>query len=195
MYYITICTKNRKCYLGEILDEEMILSEMGQVVYNEWLKTPERRPNMNLELGAFIIMPNHFHGILIIGDNDFNKQTEKPTQNGGRDAMHQNGRDAMHQNGRDAMHQNGRDAMHRVSTGECCNRFGPQSKNLASIIRGFKSSVTTHARKNDIVFAWQPRFYDHVIRSIDDYNRISNYIINNPANWHKDRHFIRNNSQ
>jgi REP element-mobilizing transposase RayT len=195
MYYITICTKNRKCYLGEILDEEMILSEMGQVVYNEWLKTPERRPNMNLELGAFIIMPNHFHGILIIGDNDFNKQTEKPTQNGGRDAMHQNGRDAMHQNGRDAMHQNGRDAMHRVSTGECCNRFGPQSKNLASIIRGFKSSVTTHARKNDIVFAWQPRFYDHVIRSIDDYNRISNYIINNPANWHKDRHFILNNSQ
>jgi REP element-mobilizing transposase RayT len=195
MYYITICTKNRKCYLGEILDEEMILSEMGQVVYNEWLKTPERRPNMNLELGAFIIMPNHFHGILIIGDNDFNKQTEKPTQNGGRDAMHQNGRDAMHQNGRDAMHQNGRDAMHRVSTGECCNRFGPQSKNLASIIRGFKSSVTTHARKNDIVFAWQLRFYDHVIRSIDDYNRISNYIINNPANWHKDRHFIRNNSQ
>jgi REP element-mobilizing transposase RayT len=195
MYYITICTKNRKCYLGEILDEEMILSEMGQVVYNEWLKTPERRPNMNLELGAFIIMPNHFHGILIIGDNDFNKQTEKPTQNGGRDAMHQNGRDAMHQNGRDAMHQNGRDAMHRVSTGECCNRFGPQSKNLASIIRGFKSSVTTHARKNDIVFAWQPRFYDHVIRSIDDYNRISNYIINNPANWHTDRHFIRNNSQ
>jgi REP element-mobilizing transposase RayT len=187
MYYITICTKNRKCYLGEILDEEMILSEMGQVVYNEWLKTPERRPNMNLELGAFIIMPNHFHGILIIGDNDFNKQTEKPTQNGGRDAMHQNGRDAMH--------QNGRDAMHRVSTGECCNRFGPQSKNLASIIRGFKSSVTTHARKNDIVFAWQPRFYDHVIRSIDDYNRISNYIINNPANWHTDRHFIRNNSQ
>jgi REP element-mobilizing transposase RayT len=195
MYYITICTKNRKCYLGEILDEEMILSEMGQVVYNEWLKTPERRPNMNLELGAFIIMPNHFHGILIIGDNDFNNQTENQTQNNDRDAMHQNGRDAMHQNGRDAMHQNGRDAMHRVSTGECCNRFGPQSKNLASIIRGFKSSVTTHARKNDIVFAWQPRFYDHVIRSIDDYNRISNYIINNPANWHTDRHFIRNNSQ
>ncbi|MGM0600814.1 MAG: hypothetical protein ACQETH_13470, partial [Candidatus Rifleibacteriota bacterium] len=88
-----------------------------------------------------------------------------------------------------------RDAMHRVSTGECCNRFGPQSKNLASIIRGFKSSVTTHARKNNLVFAWQTRFYDHVIRSIDDYNRISNYIINNPANWHKDRHFILNNSQ
>jgi REP element-mobilizing transposase RayT len=157
MYYITICTKNRKCYLGEILDEEMILSEMGQVVYNEWLKTPEKRPDMVLDLGAFIIMPNHFHGILIIGDNDFNNQTEN---NGNR-----------------------------------CNRFGPQTKNLASIIRGFKSSVTTHARKNNLVFAWQPRFYDHVIRSIDDYNRISNYIINNPANWHKDRHFILNNSQ
>jgi hypothetical protein len=69
------------------------------------------------------------------------------------------------------------------------NQFAPQSKNLSSIIRGYKSAVTTYARKNRIEFDWQPRFHDHIIRSIDDYHRISNYIINNPAKWEDDKFY------
>ena len=67
------------------------------------------------------------------------------------------------------------------------NQFAPQSKNLSSIIRGYKSVVTTYARKNGIDFGWQPLFYDHIIRSQNDFDKISNYIIQNPAAWAKDK--------
>ena len=84
--------------------------------------------------------------------------------------------------------------MHRVSThtqtNTAKNQFGPQRKNLASIIRGYKSAVTTYARKNQIDFAWQRRFYEHIIRSPDDYDRISKYIAENPENWNQDKFFM-----
>ena len=63
------------------------------------------------------------------------------------------------------------------------NKFGPQSKNLASIIRGFKSAVTIYARKNNLEFDWQPRYYDHIIRNQIEFDRIKRYINRNPANW------------
>ena len=58
------------------------------------------------------------------------------------------------------------------------NKFGPQSCNLASIIRGYKIGVTKYARTNSICFEWQSRFYDHIIRSEDKLNRIREYIQN-----------------
>jgi putative transposase len=80
--------------------------------------------------------------------------------------------------------------MHCVSTvTEYKNLFAPQSKNLSSIIRGYKSAVTIYARKNNIDFNWQPRFHDHIIRTMDDYYKISNYIINNPAKWIEDKFY------
>ncbi len=57
------------------------------------------------------------------------------------------------------------------------NIFGPQKHNVSSIIRGFKSSVTTYARKNNLPFNWQSRFYDHIIRNNDELNRIRKYIM------------------
>ncbi|WP_288428586.1 transposase [uncultured Spirosoma sp.] len=67
------------------------------------------------------------------------------------------------------------------------NRFGPQRQNLGSIIRGFKSGVKSFATANQIDFAWQPRYYERVIRSDDELKRIRHYIDANPSNWHKDR--------
>ena len=155
-YFITICTEGREHYFGKIQNAEMILNELGSIVNSEWIKTPALRPDMNLELDEFITMPNHFHGIILIGENEFN---------------------------------GGRDAMHRVSTNETINKFGPQSKNLGSIIRGFKSSVTTAAKKLNIEFGWQERFHDHIIRSQKELMRISHYIMNNPNNWKDDKFF------
>ncbi|GEM_PF-2193885 len=66
------------------------------------------------------------------------------------------------------------------------NQFGPQSKNLASIIRGFKIEVTKNARLIHTDFAWQSRFHDHIIRNNAEYHRISTYIRNNPAHWQED---------
>jgi len=63
------------------------------------------------------------------------------------------------------------------------NKFSPQSKNLASVIRGIKISTTTFARKNQIPFQWQRSFYDRIIRDTDEMNRIAEYIENNVAEW------------
>ena len=169
-YFVTICTKDRKCFLGEVRQQKMYLSEIGKIAEMQWLQTIELRPDMKLELGAFVVMPNHLHGIVIIGDNEYNTKR--------RDAMH--------------CDCTGRDAMHCVSTTptmkQPANQFGPQSKNLASIIRGFKSSVTTQAKKiGHHNFGWQPRYHDHIIRDAQSFENIQHYIINNPVNWTKDK--------
>ena len=164
VYFVTICTANREHFFGSIEETpsvetpsmaslQMVPSEIGKIVAEEWIKTPEIRPDMHLELGDFIVMPNHFHGIIFIGNNAYN----------------------------------GRDAMHRVSTdGDYKNQFGPQSKNLASIIRGFKSAVTVRARRINPNFGWQARFHDHIIRNPNAYENISKYIIDNPKKWNLD---------
>ena len=159
-YFVTICTNNREHYFGEIVNGEMQLSKIGEIAQTEWLKTKELRPDMNLLLDAFIVMPNHFHGIVCIGDNQYN-MCDTPC----------------------------RDAMHCVSTEPTTqykNNFGAQSKNLASIIRGYKISITTYARKHNIDFEWQERFHDRIIRDDNGLNIVRQYIFNNPKNWNDD---------
>jgi len=63
------------------------------------------------------------------------------------------------------------------------NKFGPQSKNLASIIRGFKVGVTKNARFIHPQFQWQSRFHERIIFDDKAFNNVSKYIINNPSNW------------
>jgi hypothetical protein len=50
--------------------------------------------------------------------------------------------------------------------------------------------VMTYARKNNIAFDWQPRFYDHIIRNMDSYHAISNYIVSNPSKWVEDKFYL-----
>lgn len=63
------------------------------------------------------------------------------------------------------------------------NRFGAQRHNLASVLRGFKSGVTTFARTQNLAFDWQPRFHDRIVRSDDELIRIRHYILTNPSRW------------
>ncbi len=67
------------------------------------------------------------------------------------------------------------------------NKFRPQSKNLASIVRGFKSSVTKYAHLIDADFQWQSRYYVHIIRDAESFERIRQYIANNPLHWEEDK--------
>ena len=168
MYFITIITQDRLPHFGVIADGKIQLSEIGEIVKAEWEKTFELRPDMNLFMGEYGVMPDHFHAIIGIGENGFN------TNNGTR-----------------------RDAMPRVSeipsqtpisNIDVANAFGPQSKNLAAILRGFKSSVTIKARGVNPGFQWQSRYHDHIIRSYMSFERITEYIIANPENWSED-HF------
>jgi len=166
-YFITICTQNRKCYLGDVVETcrdvkfcvyteyNVSLSEIGEIARQYWLGIPRHYPFV--QLGEFVVMPNHIHGILII---------DKP--DGGRDAIVET---------QDFASQ---------PTQPPQNRFGPQSQNISSIIRGYKSGVKKYTTMNKIDFAWQSRFYDHIIRNAESYNKIQNYINNNPINWKDD---------
>ena len=172
LYFVTICTRNRECFFGDIQNHEMVLNQLGKTVKTEWEKTPAERPDMNLELFEFVVMPNHFHGIIMIGENEYNTRF--------RDARHR-----VSESGT----QN-RDARPGVSTNAPVNKFGPQRKNLGSIIRGFKSAVTIFALDNKIEFGWQERFHDHIIRNAEEYQKIANYIYDNPVNWGKDKFYV-----
>jgi len=67
-------------------------------------------------------------------------------------------------------------------------RFQNQGKNsISSIIGSYKSAVTKHAHRLRYKFAWQSRYHDHIIRNNDEYQRIKDYIINNPQNWNNDK--------
>lgn len=158
-YFITICTLHRAHFFGRVVKGKVELSPVGKIVEEEWLKSPDIRPDMSLHLDEFVVMPNHFHGILIIGNNEYN---------------------------RDTMHNNSGDILQCVST-PYKNQFGPQKKNLASIIRGFKSAVSIRARKINPAFGWQSLYYERIIRDRRAWLTIANYIKNNPFNWQEDR--------
>ncbi len=69
-YFVTICTKNRECIFGKIIDGKMILNDIGKIVEQCWYDLPNHY--LNLILDEFIIMPNHFHCIMIINNHNIN---------------------------------------------------------------------------------------------------------------------------
>ena len=152
-YYITICTKNKEMFFGKIINNIVELSPIGEITQKCWLDIPKHFPFV--ELDEFIIMPNHIHGIIIIN---------KPIV--------------------ETQHVASRNQINKLETQNIAslqkNKFGPQSQNLASIVRGFKSGVKTYATKNNLEFAWQSRYYDHIIRNYESWERIRQYIQKNP---------------
>ena len=138
------------------------MSSIGEIALQCWLEIPEHFPFV--ELGNHIIMPNHVHGIVIINkkDDEFYDKHNVETQNFA--------------------------SLPRTSN-EPKNQFGPQSKNLASIIRGVKIGVTKNARLINPDFAWQPRYHDHIIRNEKSYHTISEYIVENPQKWSEDKFY------
>ena len=66
-YFVTVVAWQREILFGEIVNGEMVLNEFGEIVRDEWERTVIVRPNV--ELGGYIIMPNHFHGILVFIDD------------------------------------------------------------------------------------------------------------------------------
>ena len=203
MYFVTICTKFMQHYFGKIITDpqtktaKLEPTQIGKIAESEWYKSLEMRPDMNLDIGEFIVMPNHIHGIIIIGKNEFNLGGNIGELNGNSEShcnMESNANSQSHRNMEsNSPSHRGRDAMHRVSTQSASgtppsqNAFAPQSKNLASIMRGYKSAVTTYARKNNIKFEWHIRYHDHIIRNEKEYLSISNYIKNNPYKWLEDK--------
>ncbi len=165
-YFVTIVTKFRKHYFGEIINGEMDLLEIGKYAKKCWCEIPEHFPFVILD--EFQIMPNHIHGIIVLNKNGDCKQINR--------------------------NRNRRDVACNVSTittmdnaikpqSKTMSDISPKSGSLSTIIRSFKSAVTKFANKNNFDFGWQPRFYEHIIRDEKSLNRICDYIRNNPKKW------------
>ena len=75
-YYVTICTKDKVCCFGKVKNGKMILNDYGKIVEEEWLKTKEIRKNIDLDY--YVVMPNHFHGIIIIESNVGGDPADRP---------------------------------------------------------------------------------------------------------------------
>ncbi|MHC1707343.1 MAG: transposase [Bacteroidales bacterium] len=167
-YFVTLCTYGREFLFGNIENGTMILNSFGQIARDALLKTPEIR--QEIQLGEFVIMPNHVHGIVNIIEKTINHSTVG--------------------------------AYGHTPVGANCNspqqsnRHSPPrspSKTLGAVVRGYKSSVTTQInilRKTPKQPVWQRNYYDHIIRDYSSYEKISDYIRNNPASWSNDIFYI-----
>jgi len=164
-YFITICTHNRQFLFGNIVDGEIMLNKFGELVKTEWQKTGIIRPNIVID--AFVIMPNHLHGILIINDEFcYGRDTLQRVSTIGR----------------------------KTNENNQIEQFGKPTKNsIPTIVRLFKSTTTkqiNQIRQTPGIPVWQRNYYEHIIRDTDDLSRIRHYIANNPKNWKNDEYDI-----
>jgi len=179
-YFITICTKNRRHFLGKGVQNRIVLTSIGDIAEELWFEIPNHYPYVRL--GEFVVMPNHIHGIIII-DKKSTVGTQDCTFNVEIVGTHDCASKGELDSESNAPASNSVSDATLDSKREYRNRFGAQSKNLAAIIRAYKACVTRESRKINKYFAWQGRFHDRIIRNESEYRRIENYIINNPKNW------------
>lgn len=161
-YFVTICTQNRECLFGDVVDGEMRSNDAGCMIQKWWHESAEKFKN--IELDEFVIMPNHFHGIIMIvgaalcGRPEINAQ---PPTTG-----------------------------YTTGTGQP-QRVAPT---LGNIIDWFKTMTTNEYIRNVRQENWPPfngklwqrNYYEHIIRSEKEMNRIREYIIENPMRWADD---------
>lgn len=161
-YFVTICTANRQCLFGQIIEGKMQLNRSGKLICWHWKRIPKHFHDVCLD--EHVVMPNHLHGIIrIVG------------------AKHSNNAVAYYQENLDSNASPLRVPIRPAGT---------QPQSLAAVIQNFKS-ITTR-KINRILRTpgstiWQRNYYEHVIRNEESLNRIREYIIYNPARWMHDR--------
>jgi REP element-mobilizing transposase RayT len=135
-YFVTICTKQLKPYLGKIDEGCLVLNELGLTTYQYWSEIPQHHNNSAID--EFIVMPNHIHGILILVETLHVETSHAETLPV--------------------------ETLHATSLpSSTMSSISPRKGSLGVIVRSFKSSVTRWARThNHPHFAWQLRFYDHI---------------------------------
>jgi len=172
-YFITICAKDKEEYFGKIIDGEMHLSDVGKIAKYYWYEIPKHFDFVRLE--AFVVMPNHIHGIVVIDDGmNLDKNEDLDLDEDVDKAM-----PLSLQIGWNPV------CSPSVSSNKM-NRFQNQGKGtISSIIGSYKSIVTKKAREIS-AFSWQSRFYDNIIRNEKAYEKIVNYVENNPKKWEED---------
>jgi putative transposase len=177
-YFITICTQKFTPYFGEIKKGRMNLSETGIIVNDFWFEIPSHFPNAQLD--EFIIMPDHIHGIIIIKSKSDSKlnlnyiNVETPNLGVSKESTIEN-----------VKYETPNLVVSTNSMIKQGNKYW-KSNSIGSIINQFKRICTIKVKSCGLDLSWQPRFYDHIIRSDNELDRIRTYIKNNPNNWLND---------
>ncbi len=156
-YFVTICTKDCIYHLGNsVVSDRVQLTPIGEIAQQYFIDIPNHSKHTYVD--AYIIMPNHVHGIVVID----NPSDIAPSRN--------------------------KQIKPEVAESEFMSQISPKAGSLSTIIRSYKSAVTRWCRRNQHeYFAWQERFYESIIRADASIERIRQYIINNPAKWEQNK--------
>jgi len=161
LYFITICVQNRLCLLGEIVDGAMVLNDAGEMVLGQWLPLADRFHSV--ELDEFIVMPNHFHGIIeLVAEHSNIGQPQGIAPTIAQPPIEQ---------------------PINPSIGDVIGAFKSLSTN--EYIAGVKQKSWPPFHQK----LWQRNYYEHVIRSEQSYLDIVEYIRNNPLKWIEDKYY------
>ena len=157
-YFVTLLTQGRLCRFGNIVNGEMRLNDVGKIAAQSWVWLEQQYPYVKLD--EWVIMPNHFHGIIWI-TNDI------PGRGGSRTAPTTTNTQTFDD-----------------------ETVVKSQKPLGRLIGAFKTVSTKQINmlnNTPGMPLWQRNYYEHVIRSDDDLHRIRQYIRNNPLRWALDR--------
>ena len=178
MYFVTICTSDREELFGEIKEDKIVLIELGKIIEKYYLEIPKCHPSIFLDV--FTIMPNHMHGILEIN---------RPVIAVGADLA----------SARNGAHARSVSAFQSGQTQGLSLQSQQNIGLLSRAIQGFKSKAAVEhiniMKSKNISGStkiWQRSFYDRIVRNDAELNRIREYILSNPAMWHRDRNNAEN---
>lgn len=192
-YFVTVCTHELRSMFGYVIDGEINLNRSGQIAAAVWENLPERFPLMDLD--AFVIMPKHLHGIVIINEesttqspNDappscvraqFIAPLPQRPQTSDSPSNSADVRQGAINCARTKEDNPSRMISPNVST---------KPTSLGNVVRVFKAVATDRIRQSGMSdFRWHRNYYDHIIRNEKDLDRIRAYIANNPMNWPCDK--------
>jgi putative transposase len=206
-YFITICTQNREHFFGKIENGKMNLNQFGQYAAYFWSEIPNHFPNV--DLGNFVVMPNHVHGVLMIHSYLPTDLLMKTDSLESRDSSVIMGTVSMEtvtvtvetlhatslplplkpSNPTNPLKPSNEQPQFK---NEKMSEISPKSGSISTIIRSYKSVVTKNIREINPNFQWQSRFHDHIIRNEKSFHTIQNYIEKNPLNWSEDKFYSGN---
>jgi putative transposase len=164
-YFVTICVHERACLLGDVAGEQARLSEIGALVLWTWECLPDRFPT--IELDAFVVMPNHVHGILWLTDHRVVVGLAQPS----------------------AIDTEVGEASLATTSFVSITTPSHKRPSLGQVIGSFKSLTTIEANKRQGTPGqrlWQPDYYERVVRSETELHRFRQHIADNPARWDSD---------
>jgi putative transposase len=178
MYYLTLCSYQKQHIFGAIADGQMTTSALGRIVQKCWMAIPEHFKMVRLD--EYVIMPNHFHGIILLNGQRANQAA--PEARG-------------HDMSCPYKEPGFREARAWLTASPQELQFGnPTVGSVATIIRSFKAAVTKEVRRvacdRDVVL-WQRDYYEHIIRGESELNAARDYIRRNPVNWSRDKEKIK----